>query len=77
MTRDQLLKALSEYFTYISNNRPFIPNYADRYQYNEIISTAFTELAINEVVSKRMVKKQQMRWSKKGHICYLKCVSRL
>jgi hypothetical protein len=64
--RDQLLKALSEYFTYISNNRSFIPNYADRYRYNEIISTAFTESAINEVVSKRMVKKQQMRWTKKG-----------
>jgi hypothetical protein len=52
--------------TYISNNRAFIPNYADRYRYDEIISTAFAESAINEVVSKRMVKKQQMRWSKKG-----------
>lgn len=64
--RDQLLKALSEYYTYISNNRAFIPNYADRYRYDETISTAFAESAINEVVSKRMVKKQQMRWTKKG-----------
>jgi hypothetical protein len=63
---DQLLNALSEYYTYISNNRAFIPNYADRYGYNEIISTAFAESAINEVVSKRMVKKQQMRWTKNG-----------
>ena len=43
-----------------------MPNYAERYRYDEIISTAFAESAINEVVSKRMVKKQQMRWTKKG-----------
>jgi hypothetical protein len=64
--RDQLLKALLEYHTYIFNNQTFIPNYAERYRYDEIISTSFAESAINEVVSKRMVKKQQMRWTKKG-----------
>jgi len=66
LSRDKLHKFLEEYHTYISNNRGFIPNYADRYHYDEIISTAFAESAINEVVSKRMVKKQQMRWTKKG-----------
>ena len=30
------------------------------------ISTAFVESAINQVVSKRMVKKQQMRWTDRG-----------
>jgi hypothetical protein len=30
------------------------------------ISTAFAESAVNQVVSKRMVKKQQMRWSESG-----------
>jgi hypothetical protein len=30
------------------------------------ISTAFVESTINWVVSKRMVKKQQMRWTKPG-----------
>jgi hypothetical protein len=64
--REQLYQALLEYHTYITNNRVFIPNYAERYRYDEIISTAFTESAINEVVSKRMVKKQQMRWTKRG-----------
>jgi hypothetical protein len=64
--REQLFQALLEYHTYIGNNREFIPNYAERYRYDEIISTAFTESAINEVVSKRMVKKQQMRWTKRG-----------
>lgn len=65
-SRDKLHKALDEYYTYICNNREFIPNYADRYRYDEIISTSFAESAINEVVSRRMVKKQQMRWTKKG-----------
>ena len=47
-------------------NRPFIPNYGDRYRHGETISTAFVESAINQVVSKRMVKKQQMRWTERG-----------
>jgi hypothetical protein len=34
--------------------------------YGEKISTAFVESTINWVVSKRMVKKQQMRWTKRG-----------
>ena len=32
----------------------------------EIISTSFVESAVNQVISKRMVKKQQMRWSPRG-----------
>jgi hypothetical protein len=32
----------------------------------EIISTAFVESTVNEVMSKRFVKKQQMRWTKEG-----------
>jgi hypothetical protein len=32
----------------------------------EKISTAFAESAVNQVVSKRMVKKQQMRWTESG-----------
>jgi hypothetical protein len=31
-----------------------------------MISTAFIESAVNQVVCKRMVKKQQMRWTQKG-----------
>jgi hypothetical protein len=34
--------------------------------HGEKISTAFAESAVNQVVSKRMVKKQQMRWSESG-----------
>ncbi len=52
-----------------SANRTFIPNYGDRYRHGETISTAFVESAINQVVSKRMVKKQQMRWTdRRAHL---------
>lgn len=51
---------------YISRNRSFIPNYGERYRYGEAISTAFVESTVNQVVSKRMAKKQQMCWSKQG-----------
>ena len=57
---------VSEFNTYIANNKAFIPNYGDRYRYGEMISTAFAESTVNQVVSKRMVKKQQMRWTRRG-----------
>ena len=61
----KLGKAIGEFHHYISANRNFIPNYGERYRYGEKISTAF-ESTVNEVISKRMVKKQQMRWTKRG-----------
>ena len=62
----KLLRAVREFGTYISANRTFIPNYGDRYRHGETISTAFVESAINQVLSKRFVKRQQMRWSERG-----------
>lgn len=64
--RNKLLKAVREFHGYIRVNRSFIPNYGDRYRYGEIISTAFVESTVNYVVSKRFVKKQQMRWTRRG-----------
>ena len=55
-----------EFYDYIESNQNFIPNYGDRYRYGEVISTSFVESTVNEVISKRMVKKQQMRWTKEG-----------
>ena len=63
---NKLCKTVSEFKGYISSNRNFIPNYQDRYFYGESISSAFVESTVNEVISKRMKKKQQMRWTKKG-----------
>ena len=62
----KLIKTLHEFRTYIENNQALIPNYGERWRYGETITTAFAESTINQVVSKRMVKKQQMLWSQKG-----------
>jgi hypothetical protein len=61
-----LVKALSELRTYIENNRHVIPNYGERYRNGEPIATGFVESTVNEVVSKRFCKRQQMQWSKAG-----------
>ena len=59
-------KYVDEFYKYITLNASFITNYGDRYRNGEIISTSFVESTVNEIVSKRMVKKQQMSWTKKG-----------
>jgi hypothetical protein len=59
-------KAVGGFDSYIRANRQFIPNYGDRWRNKERISTGFVESTVNQVISKRMVKKQQMRWSKRG-----------
>jgi hypothetical protein len=40
------------------------PHYAVRRRRGEPISTAFIESAVNEIIAKRMNKKQQMRWNR-------------
>ena len=57
---------MQEFTAYIEHNGGFIPNYGERYRNGERISTGFVESTVNYVVSKRMVKKQQMRWSQRG-----------
>ena len=65
-SRKKLVKAVREFRGYIEANQNSIPNYGDRYRHGEKIPTAFAEPAVNQVVSKRMVKKQQMRWTESG-----------
>jgi len=62
----KLTKSVREFYGYIKANERFIPNYDERYRYGEAIATGFVESTVNQVISKRMVKKQQMRWTKKG-----------
>jgi len=62
----KLATALAEFAGYIGNNRTAIPNYGERYRNGEAISSAIAESAVNQVVSKRMVKKQQMQWTPRG-----------
>jgi hypothetical protein len=63
---EKLAAGLTEFEIYICNNWDFIPNFGERYRQGETISTAFVESTINQVVSRRFVKKQQMQWTLKG-----------
>jgi hypothetical protein len=62
----KLLQAVREFNGYITANEQYIVNYGDRYRNGEIILTAFVESTVNEVISKRFVKKRQMSWTKEG-----------
>ena len=53
-------RGVAEFETYIRNNRDFIPNFGERRLQGETIGTAFVESTINPVVSRRLLKKQQM-----------------
>jgi hypothetical protein len=59
-------KQLAEFCVYIGRNSEEIPNYGERHRCGEPISTATAEATVNRVISRRMVKKQQMRWSPRG-----------
>jgi hypothetical protein len=39
---------------------------SERQRYGERVSTGFVESAVNQLLAKRMVKRQQMQWTKKG-----------
>jgi hypothetical protein len=65
-TARKLLKAVEEFHTYIANNQGFIPNYGERYRAGERISTSFVESTVNQVISKRFCKEQQMAWTQRG-----------
>ncbi len=60
------MKALRDLDNYLRANAWSIPNYGERYRAGEPISSSLAESAVNQVISKRMVKKQQMRWSPRG-----------
>jgi hypothetical protein len=49
---------------YLEFNADSMPNYGKRYRGHLRISTGFAESAVNEIIAKRMSKKQQMRWNR-------------
>jgi hypothetical protein len=59
-TAAQVSKSVAQFRGYIWANATSIPNYGERYRSGDAISSAFVESAVNQVISKRMVKKQQM-----------------
>jgi hypothetical protein len=58
----RLLTRLEEFIGYLENNQSLIVNYGDRYRQGEPNTSSFVESAVNQVVSKRFVKRQQMAW---------------
>jgi hypothetical protein len=63
--RQKLLRTIREFGNYIASNQVYIPDYGDRHRNGERISSAFAESAVNQLVSRRMVK-QQMHWTVRG-----------
>jgi hypothetical protein len=63
-TMEKLGKALFDIIRYLETNADSLPNYGQRHREKRRISTGFAESAVNEIVSRRMLKKQQMRWSR-------------
>ncbi len=52
--------------TCIEQNRGSIANHSARYCEGKRIASTAAEASVNKLVARRMVKKQQMRWSKHG-----------
>ena len=55
---------VSDLLGYLERNQDALVHYAARRRRGEPISTAFVESAVNEIVARRMNKKQQMRWNR-------------
>jgi hypothetical protein len=61
---ERLQRHISELLGYLEHNQDMLVHYAARRRRGQPISTAFVESAVNEIVAKRMNKKQQMRWDR-------------
>jgi hypothetical protein len=61
---ERLQRHVSDLLGYLERNEDALVHYAARRRCGEPISTAFVESAVNEIVAKRMNKKQQMRWNR-------------
>jgi hypothetical protein len=55
---------VGELLGYLERNQGALVHYAARRRSGEPISTAFVESSVNEIIAKRMNKKQQMRWNR-------------
>ena len=58
-----LRRHLHHLIAYLEANRTALVNYRARRAAGKPISTAFVESAIDEIVARRMIKKEQMRWN--------------
>jgi hypothetical protein len=65
--RQALLTKVTEFRGYIHTNAAQIPNYGERHRCGEAISSATAESAVNQVISRRMVKKGSRSSRCAGH----------
>ena len=61
---DRLRRHVTGLLGYLERNEGALVPYAARRRRGLLISTAFVESAVNEIVAKRMTKRQQMRWDR-------------
>ena len=66
LSATRLLHLAHPLLTYVRSNKSAIINYGARYRSGRRIATALAESGVNSLVARRMVKKQQMQWSKRG-----------
>jgi hypothetical protein len=62
---DAARRHIHDLIEYRHANHGALVNYGRRRHDGLPISTAFVESAVNEILSKRMIKKQQMRWNRR------------
>jgi hypothetical protein len=60
--RRKFARTLKELYDYLDTNRDLIPDYGDPRRHGEAISSSIAESTVNQIVSRRFLKKQQMRW---------------
>jgi hypothetical protein len=66
LSATRLLHLAHPLLTYVRSNKSAIINYGARYRSGRRIATALAESGVNSLGARRMVKKQQMQWSKRG-----------
>ena len=59
-------RLITDFQTYVEQNSASIVNYAERHCCGERVSTGFVKSAVNRVLAKRLLRRQQMQWTKKG-----------
>ncbi len=62
----RLVARCTELHAYIENNKDALIDYGQRYRAGKPISTSRAEGTVNQLVSARMNKRRQMRWSPRG-----------
>ena len=62
----RLLARCTELRSYIESNKGALIDYGERYRAGKPTSTSRAEGTVNQLVSARMNKRKQMRWSPRG-----------